>query len=75
MRILFVSLVCLGLGGCFSTTAENVGAAGGAFGRALLVEPEPRYRTRTVVVNRPVYVRPAPRPVTRTITTRVERSW
>jgi hypothetical protein len=74
MRILFISLMCLGLGGCFQTSAEQVGSATGAFGRALLVEPEPRYRTRTVVVNRPVYVQPR-RPVTRTVTTRVERSW
>jgi hypothetical protein len=79
MRVLFITALCLGLGAC--GTAQQIGSAAGqgtrAFGVALATEPlyPVQPRARTVVIERPVYVRPVPRPVTRTITTRVERSW
>jgi hypothetical protein len=61
LRVAFVALSCLSLGGCLSTqTLGTVAGAGiGAAAGSYLFRPEPRPRTRTVVIERPVYVRPA----------------
>lgn len=76
--ILAASIVTLSLGGCFTTqnigtgASAALGAAAGAAVGSYYTQPrysQPRYyperRTRTVVYDRPTYVRPARRTVTR----------